>query len=72
MLITPINERDQENIKSGDHTQADRSSSVLVRITHPNSCSLKYDKSGLQLRKMLEMSGIELKECDQSTEWCPE
>jgi hypothetical protein len=49
-----------------------RSSSVLVRITHPNSCSLKYDKSGLQLRKMLEMSGIELKERDQSTESGPE
>lgn len=51
---------------------AGRSSSVLVCITHPNSCSLKYDKSGLQLRKMLEMSGIELKERDQSTESGPE
>ena len=49
-----------------------RSSSVLVRITHPNSCSLKYDKSGLRLRKMLEMSRIELKECVQSTEFRPE
>lgn len=33
-----------------------------VRITHPNSCSLKYDEMGLKLRAMLEASGIEPKE----------
>ena len=32
-----------------------------VRITHPNSCSLKYDELDLKLRDMLEASGIEPK-----------
>ena len=35
---------------------------VPLRITYPNSCSLKYDESGLKLRAMLEASGIEPKE----------
>ena len=35
---------------------------VTIRITYPNSCSLKYDELGLKLRKMLETSGIEPKE----------
>jgi len=35
---------------------------MTIRITHPNSCSLKYDELGLRLREMLEASGIELKE----------
>lgn len=35
---------------------------VTIRITHPNSCSLKYDELGLKLRDMLEASGIEPKE----------
>lgn len=35
---------------------------VTIRITHPNSCSLKYDETGLKLRDMLEASGIEPKE----------
>jgi hypothetical protein len=34
---------------------------VMIRITHPNSCSLKYDELDLQLRDMLECSGIEPK-----------
>lgn len=34
---------------------------VTIRLTHPNSCSLKYDEIGLRLREMLEASGIELK-----------
>jgi len=34
---------------------------VTVRITHPNSCSLKYDELDLQLRDMLDASGIEPK-----------
>lgn len=35
---------------------------VTVRITHPNSCSLKYDALDLKLRDMLHASGIEPKE----------
>jgi hypothetical protein len=35
---------------------------VAIRITHPNSCSLKYDEVDLKLRDMLEASGIEPKE----------
>ena len=34
---------------------------VTVRITHPNSCSLKYDELDLKLRDMLNASGIEPK-----------
>lgn len=36
--------------------------SVTIRITYPNSCSLKYDEVELKLRDMLEASGIEPKE----------
>jgi len=35
---------------------------VTIRITHPNSCSVKYDELGLKLRDMLHASGIEPKE----------
>lgn len=35
---------------------------VTIRITHPNSCSLKYDELDLKLRDMLAASGIEPKE----------
>lgn len=35
---------------------------VSIRITHPNTCSLKYDEYDLKLRDMLEASGIEPKE----------
>ncbi len=35
---------------------------VTFTITHPNSCSLKYDELDLKLRDMLEASGIEPKE----------
>lgn len=35
--------------------------SITIRISHPNSCSLKYDEVDLQLRKMLADSGIEPK-----------
>ncbi|MGE3601586.1 MAG: hypothetical protein AB7N70_39290 [Dehalococcoidia bacterium] len=34
---------------------------VTIRITHPNSCSLKYDELDLKLRDMLSASGIEPK-----------
>ena len=35
---------------------------VTIRITHPNSCSLKYDELDLKLRDMLNASGIEPRE----------
>ena len=35
---------------------------VMIRITYPNSCSLKYDELDLRLRDMLEASDIEPKE----------
>jgi hypothetical protein len=38
------------------------SKSVTFRITHPNSCSLKYDGVDLKLREMLAASGIEPRE----------
>ena len=34
---------------------------MTIRITHPNSCSLKYDDLDLSLRDMLHASGIEPK-----------
>ena len=39
-----------------------------IRITHPNSCSLKYDDLGLKLRAMLVESGIEPKMPPSNTE----
>jgi len=36
--------------------------SFTFRVTHPNSCSLKYDEVGIKLRGMLTSSGIEPKE----------
>ena len=39
-----------------------------MRITHPNSCSLKYDDVDLKLREMLVASGIEPREPTESTE----
>ncbi len=41
---------------------------VTIRITHPNSCSLKYDEHNLKLRDMLEASGIEPKEPEEGTD----
>lgn len=41
---------------------------VTIRITYPNSCSLKYDELGLKLRAMLESSGIEPKELEEIAE----
>ena len=41
---------------------------VTIRITHPNSCSLKYDELGLTLRDMLHASGIEPKEGEKEAE----
>ena len=35
---------------------------VNFHVTHPNSCSLKYDDVGRLLRQMLEQSEIEPKE----------
>jgi DNA replication protein DnaC len=42
--------------------------SVTVRITHPNSCSLKYDDVDLKLREMLVASGIEPREPTESVD----
>ena len=42
--------------------------SVTVRITYPNSCSLKYDDVDLKLRAMLVASGIEPREPLESLE----
>jgi hypothetical protein len=42
--------------------------SVTVRITYPNSCSLKYDDMDLRLRQMLVDSGIEPREPAESME----
>lgn len=41
---------------------------VKVRITHPNSCSLKYEEMDLKLRDMLSASGLEPKEINTSIE----
>lgn len=41
--------------------------SITFRITHPNSCSLKYDEVGIKLRGMLTSSGIEPKEPVKNT-----
>lgn len=50
-------------------TDADKpAKKVTIRITHPNSCSLKYDELDLKLRDMLEASGIELKEPEKEAE----
>ena len=38
---------------------------IPIRITYPNSCSLKYDELGMKLRDMLEASGIEPKEPEE-------
>ena len=45
-----------------------RPKKVTIRITHPNSCSLKYDDRDLTLRDMLHDSGIEPKEPAEPTE----
>jgi hypothetical protein len=41
---------------------------ATVRITHPNSCSLKYDDVDLKLRAMLVASSIEPREPTESLE----
>lgn len=41
---------------------------VPIRITYPNSCSLKYDELGLKLRDMLGASGIEPREPPENGE----
>ena len=40
---------------------------VTIRITYPNSCSLKYDELDLKLRDMLHASGIEPRDPEQET-----
>ncbi len=41
---------------------------VKVRITHPNSCSLKYEEMDLKLRDMLSTSGLEPREINTAIE----
>lgn len=45
---------------------------VTFRITYPNSCSLKYDEIDLNLRQMLEASGIEPQEPVPESSAAPE
>lgn len=48
---------------------ADKPAMIIpIRITYPNSCSLKYDELGMKLRDMLEASGIEPKEPEEVEE----
>lgn len=47
---------------------ADKTKDFPIRITHPNSCSLKYDELDLKLRDMLEASGVEPREPEEETE----
>ena len=48
--------------------EADRPpKTVNIRITYPNSCSLRYDELGLKLRDMLSASGIEPREPEEAT-----
>jgi hypothetical protein len=59
----------QVELSASVKTDADKpSKAVTIRITHPNSCSLKYDELDLKLRDMLEASGIEPKEPHEGTE----
>jgi len=44
------------------------SKTVSFTVSFPNSCSLKHDEVGLKLRAMLEASGIEPKEPDETGE----
>ncbi len=49
--------------------EADRPPKLVnIRITHPNTCSLKYDELGLKLRDMLNASGIEPREPAEAME----
>ena len=41
---------------------------IPIRITYPNSCSLKYDELGMKLRDILEASGIEPREPEEVEE----
>jgi hypothetical protein len=41
---------------------------VKVKITHPNSCSLKYEEMDLKLRDMLSTSGLEPREINTAIE----
>ena len=45
---------------------------MTIRLTHPNSCSLKYDDLDLTLRDMLHASGIEPKEPTEAAGTVPE
>ncbi|AOV18742.1 hypothetical protein BJI67_15990 (plasmid) [Acidihalobacter aeolianus] len=53
----------QVEIAASVVTDSDKpAKTVAIRLTYPNSCSLKYDEVGIKLREMLEASGVEPKE----------
>ena len=43
-----------------------RAKTMVVTLTHPNSCTLKHDGMDLTLREMLSASGLEPKELDDT------
>ncbi len=56
----------QVEIAASMVVDADKPARIIpIRITYPNSCSLKYDELGMKLRDMLEASGIEPKEPEE-------
>jgi hypothetical protein len=55
--VTQVELTAKVSAKPGEKPKA-----VTVRITYPNSCSLKYDDVDLRLRAMLVASGIEPRE----------
>ena len=59
----------QVEIAASVVVDADKPAKIIpIRITYPNSCSLKYDELGMKLRDMLEASGIEPKEPEEGEE----
>ena len=59
----------QVEIAASVVVDADKPAKIApIRITYPNSCSLKYDELGMKLRDMLEASGIEPKEPEEVEE----
>jgi len=56
----------QVEIAASVAVDADKPAKIVpIRITYPNSCSLRYDELGMKLRDMLEASDIEPKEPEE-------
>ena len=65
---TPLHQYNvtQVEIAASVVVDVDKAAKIIpIRITYPNSCSLKYDELGMKLRDMLEASGIEPKEPEE-------